>query len=442
MWEGVGDVKVFQTLYASSGNAPPQLAVTHRLVDAGHEVVVLAHAASRRRVEATGATVVPFRTVHPDMDSSRPETDPLLDWQVRTPIAAGHRLRDRLYVEPVPGTAAESAAVIAELRPDVVVLDFMLLGAAIAAEAAQVPAVAMVHCPYLLPTPGVPPYGFGLRWPRTGLGRAFQAGLRRVGTREFRPVTEAVNTERAARGLAPVGDWTDQLLSAARMLVFTAPELDFAARVPLPGNVRYVGRAFEPAADSWSSPWPPDDARPLVVVSLSTTYMRQEGLARRVLAAVGDLPVRVLLTAGPALDTSVLRPAPNTVVVPFVPHRAVFPQASLVITHAGWGTINAGLSCGVPLVCIPCGRDQPDGARRVAQAGAGVVVSKSASARRIRAAVITALEDPRLRAGAARMATALGRRDGAEVALGELVDVAGERDPSPGTAPGTELPLR
>lgn len=420
-------VKVFQTLYASSGNAPPQLAVTRRLVEAGHEVVVLGHEASRPRIEATEAAVIPFRTVHPTMDSSRPETDPLLDWQVRSPIAAGHRLRDRLYTEPVPGTAAESAAAIADLSPDVVVLDFMLFGAAIAAEAAGVPAVALVHCPYLLPTPGVPPYGLGLRWPRTGLGRAFQAALRRIGAREFRPVTEAVNVERAARGLAPVDDWTDQLLSAARLLVFTAPQLDFASRVPLPGNVRYVGPAFEPTEEEWTSPWPPEDDRPLVVVSLSTTYMRQEDLARRVLAAVGDLPVRVLLTAGPALDTSLLRPGANTVVVPFVPHRAVFPQASLVITHAGWGTINAGLSCGVPLVCIPCGRDQPDGARRVADAGAGVVVSKSASERRIRAAVVKALEDPGLRAGAARMATALGQRDGAEVALGELVDVAGGR---------------
>ncbi len=98
-------MRVFQTLYASSGNAPPQLAVTRRLVDEGHEVLVLAHEASRRRVEATGADVVPFRTVHPAMDSSRPETDPLRDWEVRSPLAAGQRLRDRLYLEPIAGTA-------------------------------------------------------------------------------------------------------------------------------------------------------------------------------------------------------------------------------------------------------------------------------------------------------------------------------------------------
>ena len=427
-------MKVFQTLYASSGNAPPQLAVTQRLIDQGHDVLVLGHEPSRRRIEATGASVVPFRTVHPTMDTSRPDADPLRDWEVRSPLAAARLLRDRLYLEPIPGTAAESASAIADFEPDVVLFDFMLLGAGIAADAAGVPAVALVHCPYLLPTPGVPPYGFGLRWPRTVVGRAFQAAIRRTGSREFRPVAQAVNAERTARDLPPLADWTDQVLGAAGVLVFTAPELDFAARVPLPDNVRFVGPAFEPAGGTWLSPWPNDDERPLVVVSLSTTYMRQEDLARRVLEAVGELPVRVLFTAGPALASSALRPAPNTVVEPFVPHRSVFPQASLVVTHGGWGTINAALSCGAPLVCIPCGRDQPDGARRVSDAGAGVIVRKSASPNRIRAAVVDALRDPQLRAGAARMASALGRRDGAEAAVREILSLtavqpAGQRSP-------------
>jgi MGT family glycosyltransferase len=423
-------MKVFQTLYASSGNAPPQLAVTRELVAAGHEVLVLGHTASRHRIEATGASMIPFRSVHPAMDSSRPETDPLRDWEVRSPLAAGRRLRDSLYLEPIPGTATESAAAIADFSPDVVLFDFMLLGAGIAADAAGLPAVALVHCPYLLPTPGVPPYGLGLRWPRTAAGRSFQAGLRRAGSRQFRAVTAAVNVERAARALDPVDDWTEQVLGAARVLVFTAPELDFAGRVELPGNVRYVGPAFEPG-EAWASRWPAGDDRPLVVVSLSTSYMKQEALARRVLEAVADLPARVLLTAGPALDTSALRPGPNTLVEDYVPHRSVLPHASVMVTHAGWGTINAGLSCGVPLVCIPCGRDQPDGAQRVVEAGAGVVLPKRASARRIRAAVAKALDDPALRAGAARMEVALGRQDGASVAAREIVATCAGRGRTP-----------
>ena len=89
-------MRVFQTLYASSGNAPPQLAVTRRLVDEGHEVLVLGHVASRRRIEATGASMIPFRTVHPDMDSSRPETDPLRDDKSRRAVDAWQEDRELL----------------------------------------------------------------------------------------------------------------------------------------------------------------------------------------------------------------------------------------------------------------------------------------------------------------------------------------------------------
>jgi UDP:flavonoid glycosyltransferase YjiC (YdhE family) len=79
-------VRVFQTLIAFSGNAPPQLAVTRELVERGHEVRVLAHRATRERVERTGAEFVEFRRTFPDMDITRRETDTLRDWEPRTPV--------------------------------------------------------------------------------------------------------------------------------------------------------------------------------------------------------------------------------------------------------------------------------------------------------------------------------------------------------------------
>ena len=45
-------MRIFQTLLAFSGNAQPQLAITRRLIEHGHEVRVLAHEAARARVEA------------------------------------------------------------------------------------------------------------------------------------------------------------------------------------------------------------------------------------------------------------------------------------------------------------------------------------------------------------------------------------------------------
>src|SRR5271168_1431022 len=87
-------MRVFQSLLAFSGNAPPQLALTRELVDRGHEVRVLAHRAARERIESTGAEFVEVRRAMPDLDLTRPETDPVRDWEARTQLGAAKRLRD------------------------------------------------------------------------------------------------------------------------------------------------------------------------------------------------------------------------------------------------------------------------------------------------------------------------------------------------------------
>jgi MGT family glycosyltransferase len=193
----------------------------------------------------------------------------------------------------------------------------------------------------------------------------------------------------------------------------TAPELDFTSDGRLPANVHYVGPAFEPFTRAWDTPWPPDQADPLVLISFSTSYMNQQALVQRVLDAIAELPVRALLTAGPALDTRALRLPANARAVAFVPHRAVLPHAALVVTHAGWQTVNAALADGVPLVCIPDGRDQFDNSARVVAVGAGMRARRRTSPRVLRHTIADALANPALRRGAQAMAATLARRDGA-----------------------------
>jgi MGT family glycosyltransferase len=406
-------VRIFQTLLAFSGNAPPQLALTRKLRERGHEVRVLAHRAARARIEDTGAQFVAFERALPDLDFTRRETDSLRDWEAHTKLGAGLRVRDNTLFAPLPETARECAEHLRDWRVDAVVYDWMLPGAGVAAEGAGVPAVALVHCPYPQPVAGVPPLGSGLSPLGGALGALRDRLLVRAVKRFFAPGLPILNQARAELGLAPLAEWDEQLLRARAIYVMTAPELDFSSGGRLPANVRYVGPAFEPFAREWSSPWPAENADPLVLVSLSTSYMDQRALAQRILDGVGGLPVRALLTAGPALDTDGLRVPPNTHVVGFLAHRTVLPHAALMVTHAGWQTINAALAEGVPLLCIPDGRDQPDNAARVVHIGAGVRLRKSASPQRIGAAITAALENASLKRGADAMARALARSDGA-----------------------------
>ena len=405
-------MRVFQTLLAFSGNAPPQLAVTRSLVERGHDVRVLAHRAGRERVERTGATVIEVEGSTAELDLTRAETDSVRDWAAKTPLGAAVRLRNGAMIEPLPDGTRQCAEILRAWSADVVVFDWLFLGAAVAAESAGIPAAALVHCPYPLPISGAPPLFSGMKPMAGAVGslrdRAVSGFFRRFAAAGL----PQLNRVRVERGLAPLSAWEDELRSVAGIYVLTAPELDFAGALSLPANVHYVGPAFEHYGGEWCSPWPAENSDPLILVSFSTSYMNQNALVQRVLDAVDGLKARVLFTAGPAIDVAQLRLPANTKAEQFVPHRAVLPHASLVITHAGWQTVNAALSCGVPLVCIPDGRDQPDNAVRVLAVGAGVRVSKKAPIRKIRRVVEEALGDPSLKRGAELMATALSRQDG------------------------------
>ena len=91
---------------------------------------------------------------------------------------------------------------------------------------------------------------------------------------------------------------------------------------------------------------------------------------------MGQLPVRAVLTAGRAVDPEEIQAGPTVQVTGCPLHTQVLHEASVVVTHAGHGTVLKSLAAGVPLVCIPMGRDQKDNTVRVLRLGAGVRLNK------------------------------------------------------------------
>jgi hypothetical protein len=130
---------------------------------------------------------------------------------------------------------------------------------------------------------------------------------------------------------------------------------------------------------------------------------------RNVVAAFDELDVRALVTVGPAIDPTIFSQAPaNIVVVRSAPHGQVLKQASVCVTHCGHGTTLKALAAGVPLVCIPMGRDQNDTAARVTALGAGVRLKPSATPTQIRHAIRAVLEGP-YRKAAEKLAAAIAQ---------------------------------
>jgi UDP-glucoronosyl and UDP-glucosyl transferase len=163
---------------------------------------------------------------------------------------------------------------------------------------------------------------------------------------------------------------------------------------------------------------------PLVLASLSTSYQAQEGLLRRLVAALGDLPVRGVVTTGPAVALNGDRPA-NVDVTAWIPHTDVLPHASLVITHAGLGTVNMAMAHGVPMLCLPMGRDQHGNAARVEHLGLGYVLPADVSASGIAAVIRKALADPALHRNAARHAERVRARLAGDPAVTHLEALLG-----------------
>jgi MGT family glycosyltransferase len=216
-----------------------------------------------------------------------------------------------------------------------------------------------------------------------------------------------LNAVRAQVGLGPVGEVLDLWDRCARVLVMTSPAFD-PPPSRLPGNVRYVGPMTDdpPWARPWTPPWPLRD-RPFVLVAMSSTYQAHDALLRRVVAALDGEPVYALVTLGPGLREGEVAGTANVAVAASAPHAELLPAAAAVVTHAGHGSVVKALAAGVPMVCVPLGRDQGDNAARVVAAGAGVRLSRRAGPDAIRAAVRRVLGDSSYRRNAARLAEAI-----------------------------------
>jgi len=413
-------------LWEGGGNIPPELGVAKRLVARGHHVHVLADPTVGGAAEAVGATFSPWRR-GPHRASLDPSEDLLKDWETKNPLVMLGRARDRFIAGPAAEYAADTAEAIVAFGPDAVVPDAFLFGSIIAAQGAPLPVALLVPNIWIMPSRGTPPMGPGFAPAKTVVGRSRDAAMLAVVNRLFRAGLPPINAARSAQGLAPLSSFYDQALSVERILVLSSPVFDYAAPL-VPDNVRYVGPILdEPEwVQPWTAPWPVSDQRPLVLVGFSSTYQNQGPLLRRVVEALSALPVRGVVTVGQMLDAAEVTATGNVVVVGSAPHRQILAEASLAVSHCGHGTTMKTLAAGVPMVCIPMGRDQNDTAARVVYHGAGVRLSPKASADKIRKTVQLVLSDDRLRANASRLASSIADDDATADLVTELESVAGD----------------
>ncbi len=393
-------MRLLVALWDGGGTVPVELGAVRRLVGHGHAVTVLGDPTLAHGATALGATFRPWTTA-PHRASLEMQDDVIKDWECRSLVEIFGRFRDRIVTGAAARYAADTLAAMADEKIDAVISDAVLVGAQMAAESRQIPTAALIPNVYFLPAPGLPPFGTGWAPPRGPVTRLRTAVVNRLVTALWDKGLGDLNAARAQLGLPALASVFDQLDHVERVLVLTSPAFDFEAR--LPDNVRYVGAPLD------DPPWvedytPPPGSEPLVVVALSSTYMNQADLLRRTVSALDSLPVRGVVTLGPAVNPHEVPGTPRVDVVRSAPHSALFAQASAIVTHAGHSSLIKALGAGVPTVCLPMGRDQADNVRRAERHGAVLRLSKRATPQAIAKAVETVMREPSYARGAQALA--------------------------------------
>ena len=407
---------LLMTTWDGSGTTPPLMSVARALVERGHSLRVLADPVLRPDVEATGAehvswTRAPHRT---ERSLSRHFIE---DWAGLEPAEGFARMRDRLAVGPAAAFAADVREELARRPAAAVLTELLLFGPQVAAEAAQVPCIVLNPTINVVPAPGVPPFGAGLMPATNEAERRRDEELAAIMMAGWDEALPALNAARSEQGLEPLEHVLDQGRSVARVLVMTSRAFDFIG--PLPPTVKHVGPRLDDPV--WAGEWTaPPGADPLVLVALSADFQNQEDLLRRIVAAVGELPVRVVATTGQGIDPGSIPAPANVQVVRAAPHSEVLREAALAITHCGHGVTIKALAAGVPLVCLPMGRDQLDVAARVVHAGAGLRLEPSAAPEEIAAAAQRVLADGSYRRAAERIAAAIAEETATDLAVAEI----------------------
>jgi len=416
--------RILVAMWDGGGTVPPELAVVRGLVARGHDVTVIADAVLADEVAAAGAEHVPWTTA-PQHVTRDPQDDFVKDWEAKSPPAMFGRFRDRFVAGPAGRFADDVAAELRRRHADVVVSNLMVLGAQVGAEGAGVPVVLLNPNVYPVSGTGLPPLGMGWNAARGPLGRARDRAFFHVMERTFDAGLPALNAAREAHGLAPLAHTLDQIRDTPTLVLMT-PEFDFPASFPV--HVRYGGSQLDDPA--WSEAWmPPPGDDPLVLVGMSSTYQAQEPELRRVAAALGTLPVRGVITAGPTLDLAGLDAPANVQVVASAPHSEVLRHAAAVVTHGGHGTVVKALAADVPLLVLPMGRDQGENAARVVAHGAGLRLKRSAKEAAIARAVRRLLDEPEFGRAAARLGAAIRAGAGPAVAV-ETIEAAAAASPN------------
>lgn len=313
-------------------------------------------------------------------------------------------------------------AIIERVQPDVIIEDNVIAFPALVT--AGVPFVRIMSCnPLEVPGDGIAPVFSGLGKDDREGWAAFHAEYERT----HRPLWESFNGWVQKQGAPALPDL--EFIHRGDENLYVYPEvLDYTDERPLDetwhrldSSVRETEQAPADLPASFT-----DGSRPLVYFSLGSLGSADVELMQRVIAALADQPINVIVSKGPLHEEFEL--AGNMWGAEFLPQTRILPLVDLVITHGGNNTTTESLHFGKPMILLPLFWDQYDNAQRVDEQGFGIRLDTYRfTADELQEAVRSLLADAALRERIAAIGADIRSRAGV-VAAADVIERVGARE--------------
>jgi vancomycin aglycone glucosyltransferase len=403
-------MRILLSTIGSRGDVQPLVALGLQLKALGQEVRLCVPPDFREWIEGLDLPVTPIGpSVRAFATGGAPAAPPPITPELR-----------RQMVEGTVATQFETIAAAAAGCDAVVGATALQVAAPSVAGMLGIPYVFAAYCPRVLPSRHHPPIPLPTQAPAPpGADNVDLWARDAEGWNEtWGP---AINSRRAAAGLAPVDDVRGYVLTNRPWLAADptlGPWPD-----PADGAVVQAGAWILPDARPLSSDLERflDAGDPPIYFGFGSSRATPD-LGRAMVEAARTLGRRAIVSRGWA-DDPLVAEAPDCLEIGEVNVLALFARVAAVVHHGGAGTTAAAALSGAPQVVLPQRYDQPYWARRVGELGIGEAHAPGAPTAESFAGALARALRPEVVARV-RSVAALVRRDGARGAAERLIATA------------------
>lgn len=370
------------------GHITATMSVGGELIQRGHKVCwVSLRDINPGFIPEGGQWIVPE-----EVRARKAEVDRIMDRQNLGTTVTGTKTLDFVLEETQLPFAdilnAGMQGVIDSFKPDVIIQDESAFSGAVAAVKNNIPYATSITVP-----PGY-----------------FEPYL-------FNPERQKILLDKMLVVQKEMGVQSDRVIFNSDKLVlsFTTPDLlkphykDFVFEAP----IEYVGSSVEgrpePNKFDWSQVKNPD--WPILYVSIGTLLDDiRSVIFKRIIDAFDGQPLTIIANTDPLLFDHWPE---NFIVQKVCPQVEVLSKVDLVVTHAGFNTVNEALFFDLPMIALPLAWDQGVNADLIEIHGCGKKFKyRRMSPLMLREAVFEILQQPHYRESAARLGQSLRDKGG------------------------------